>query len=110
MNKEETKKILAGVIKEVEKVRDQLFDAPKPEPETAFQVIARQYFHAMWPHDDYLTRDWNSILNPTINKKRLERLKPVFNATLDLAREATYENHYREEIQAAIEALKEPKS
>lgn len=80
-------------------------DKPKIPPETAFQGIARRYFHAMWPHDDYLTRDWSSILNPSlINKKRLERLKPVFNATLGLAIDvADGDCHCASQIQALEE-------
>ncbi len=88
-NKEKTAllKELIELLKDVVHQWD-ILDA-KPAKETAFQGIARKYFHAMWPHDGYLTRDWGSILNGDINKVRLARLKPVFNATLDLTTSVT---------------------
>ena len=87
MKKEELVKELSGLLQHITNVMASLEKEIKPGlvPETAFQGIARKYFHAMWPHDGYLTRDWGSILNGDINKVRLARLKPVFNATLDLA-------------------------
>ncbi len=99
MNKEETKRILAGVIKDVEKVQAGFCDKPKP----AFQGMARNYV-------DEPNMAWDELVvqYPTT----IDHLRDFRKAVLDEVLEALVgaDGPYPREGSGAsrvIEALKE---
>ena len=96
---DETKATLTKAIEAIEMIRDGLHDAPKPEPETAFQGLVREYLKGHWR-----TSPWEDLEKVHLNS--VPNLRDFFDATLDLAiREV---NPIYESTIEHIEALKEP--